>query len=73
MKKKAAQSFHMSEFFFPFSVSKDIPLFWETILMQMAIFWEGSRELIVDTASSISRFACVQNKPVLEHEMMIFF
>ena len=37
--------------------------------MQIAIFWEEARELIVIHCSSHIRFARVQNKPVLKHEM----
>lgn len=78
MKKKAVQSFLvcLSVFFSPppsSSISKDILLFGKIILMQIAIFWEEARELIVIYCSSHIRFARVQNKPVLKHEMVSLY
>lgn len=72
MKKKAAQSFPVCQFFSCSSISKDILLFWEVILLQTIVCWEEARELI-DTAFSNIRFACVHNKPGLDHEMVILF
>ena len=77
MKKKVVQSFLvcLSFFFSPFffSFQKTFSYLGKLFLMQIAIFWEEARELIVIYCSSHIRFARVQNKPVLKHEMVSLY
>ena len=65
-----SEFFFFSPFFFNFQRQSHVG---KIILMQIAIFWEEARELIVIYCSSHIRFARVQNKPALKHGMVSLY